>query len=129
MNTLPRIRRFGRPLLLGLAVVLLPALANAETLTIRNDTSTTLVVQAACVVNGGVRRDRPVPIKAGGSVTINLPGNKLINVYDARLPNRVLHQSTITSSKDDATYAIQADKAGKMQLEPVKDEKPRKRPE
>jgi hypothetical protein len=97
----------------------------AETITIRNDTKVPLVIQTAVVINGQVRVDRPVAIKAGGATTITLPGNKLITVYNGRNPSQVLNKSNIPASKEDDTYSIQADiLPGRVKLEQVKPDTP-----
>jgi len=97
----------------------------AETITIRNDTKVPLVIQTAVVINGQVRVDRPVAIKAGGATTITLPGNKLITVYNGRNPSQVLNKSNIPASKEDGTYSMQADiLPGRVKLEQVKPDTP-----
>jgi hypothetical protein len=110
---------------LALAVSLpfvLPAQALAETLIFVNDTKATLVVQLATVVRGGARRSPPYTIGPGEKVSVALPGNKLVNVYDARLPNRVLFQGTIPASPQDGVYSIkQPDpRLPKVEMEMVK---------
>src|ERR1700682_1747224 len=85
------------------ALVLLPGGLLAETVNVLNDTKAAVVVQVAYVVNGKVVRDKPIPLKAGAAVPLNtLAGTtKLITVYDASRPDRVLHQSTLPASKTD----------------------------
>jgi hypothetical protein len=110
-------------ILLALALpFLLPAQALAETITFVNDTKGTMVVQLATAVKGGVRRGPPYTLKPGEKVSINLPGNKLVNVYDARLPNRPLFQGTIPASTEDGAYSIkQPDpRVPKVEVEMVK---------
>jgi hypothetical protein len=108
---------------LGLvALAFLPAALSAQTVNIRNDSQVAMVVQFAYVVNGTVKRDKPIVIRPGATVPIaTLPGAKLISVYDARMPNKVLHQSTIPASKDDQAYILAPNAAGtRIDLEPVK---------
>ncbi|HKI37820.1 MAG TPA: hypothetical protein VKA46_38560 [Gemmataceae bacterium] len=85
---------------------LLPAQALAETIVIVNDTKGTVVVQVATVIRGAVRRGAPTTLGPGEKTSITVLGNKLVNVYDARFPNKMLFQGTITASKDDGIYAI-----------------------
>jgi hypothetical protein len=93
----------------------------AETLLIRNETNVPLTVQAACVVNGMLRPQRPVLLQPGGVTRVALPGNKLINVYDSRLPNRSLFQGTVEASNQDQAFVLVADgMSGKVKLEPVR---------
>lgn len=93
----------------------------AETLVIRNETKAPLTLQAASVIKGVLRPQRPILLQPGGFARIVLPGNKLICIYDARLPNRTLFQGTIEASPIDQGFAIQPDKVpGTVTLEPVK---------
>ncbi len=113
------IRRF----VFGLAaLLLLPGGLFAETVNVLNDTKAAVVVQVAYVVNGKVVRDKPIPLKAGAAVPLNtLAGTKLITVYDASRPDRVLHQSTLPASKTDQSYVISPNPTGKgIILEQVK---------
>jgi hypothetical protein len=99
-------------LLLLAAIVIsahLPAALRAENLVFRNDTNAPLVIQGACVVRGQLRTDQPIMMAPGAVARINLPGNKLITVYHARLPNRPLYQNTIPGGNDDLYYSIQLD--------------------
>jgi hypothetical protein len=108
-----------RPYLLaGLALVLLtPGPARAEMLHVKNETTTAVVVQAACVVRGALVRDRPYLLNANEkSPAINLPGNKVITIYDAKVPTRVLFQGVVPATADDQVYTIQADGA-RLKLE------------
>jgi hypothetical protein len=84
----------------------LPARSAAEDLIFVNDTKGTLVLQVATVVRGAVRRGAPLTLKPGEKTTISVPGNKLINLYDARFPNRTLFQGTIPASTDSAVYSV-----------------------
>jgi hypothetical protein len=110
-------------LALGLvALAFLPAALPAETVNIRNDSQVALLVQCAYVVNGSVRRDKPVAIRPGATAPLaTLPGAKLITVYDARMPNKVLYQNTIPASKDDQAYKLEPNAAGtRINLEEIK---------
>ena len=109
--------------LLALAVLgLLPASSEAEAITFVNDTKAPLVVQMAIAVRGGIRRDRPYQVAPGEKVRVILLGNKLVNVYDARVPNRALFQGTLNASPNDQAFSIKPDPRGlpKVILEPVK---------
>lgn len=90
-------------------VALLPAVGTAETLTFRNDTNAPLVIQGACIVRGQLRADQPISMLPGGMARINLPGNKLITIYHAKLPNRPLYQGTIQGGSDDQSFSIKLD--------------------
>jgi hypothetical protein len=113
-----------RRLLLVLAALglgaLLPAAVQAENLAFRNDTNAPLVIQGASVVKGQLRADQPVMIPPGAAARINLPGNKLVTIYHARLPNRPLYQSTIQGGNDDQYFSVQFDAASRVKLEQTK---------
>jgi hypothetical protein len=102
---------FGPRLLAGFfAVLLAPAVANAESLNFRNETPVPVVVQGACVVRGVLVRDRPYLLAPGDkSPAIALPGNKVITIYEAKVPNRVLFQGVVPAGTDDQVFDIQAD--------------------
>jgi len=100
-----------RPLLLALlAVFLVPVLAQAETVLIRNDCGVPIVIQAGSVVRGVLRRDPPCALKPGDMTPgIMLPGNKIITIYDARTPNRILFRGVIPAADDDHNYVVISD--------------------
>lgn len=101
-----------RPLLVLAALAAtaaLPAALRAENLVFRNDTNAPLVIQGACVIRGQLRTDQPIMIAPAGVARINLPGNKLVTIYHAKLPNRPLYQNTIAGGNDDLYFSIQPD--------------------
>jgi hypothetical protein len=110
---------------LSVAVValfgVLPASLRAETLTFRNDTNAPVVIQGSYVDRGTVRRDTPQLVQPGASVRVVLPGNKLITVYDARLPNRTLFQDTIQAGNADQSFSLKEGSApGKVKMEQMR---------
>ena len=85
-------------MLIALALpFVLPTQSLAEDLIFVNDTKGTLVIQVATVVRGTVRRGA-CTLGPGEKTKISVLGNKLINVYDARFPNRMLFQGTLPAS-------------------------------
>jgi len=115
------VRVYSSAVVIALAVFLLGAgSGRGETLTLRNDTSVPLVVQGACIVRGAVRHDRPVLVQPKDVVRVALPGNKLITVYDASVPSRVLCQDTVPAAIQDQFFSIQP-VAGlpKVTLQPI----------
>jgi hypothetical protein len=100
---------------------ILPAALHAETLTFRNDTNAPVVLQGSYVMRGTVRRDAPQVVQPGASVRVVLPGNKLITLYDAKLPNRTLFQDTIQGGNNDQSFSIKEDNApGKVKMEQLR---------
>lgn len=115
------LRRWPLYLAVLAMVALLPAGLRAETLVFRNDTNAPLVIQGACVVNGRLRHDQPIAMAPGATARIVLPGNKLITVYHAKLPNRILYQGTIQGGTEDLYFLVQPDPViGKVKMEQVK---------
>jgi hypothetical protein len=99
--------RLGPRLLATLIVLLLPTAVFAETIVIRNDHNAPIVVQASCMVGKKVIRDKPYQLNPGDSTEgIQLPGDKVITVYDAKNPNRILYQGGINGGKEDLYFAI-----------------------
>jgi hypothetical protein len=118
----PGIGKKGAALFALAVLCLLPAAAAAESVTFVNDTKVPLVVQLAVNTPRGVRRLEPHRIFPGDKVRLTVAGNKLVNVYDARLPNRVLYQGTLPAATEDSQFSIQPDPLGlpKVTLEKVK---------
>ena len=107
------------PALVAVLIVgALPAAAAAETLTFRNNTNGPVVVQAACVVKGVLRRDRPHLLNPGDVTPgIQMPGNKTITVYDAKNPNVVIYQGAIAGGPADQAFSIAPDGAGGVKVD------------
>lgn len=118
MCRLGRSSGFRPYLLAGLAALLLtPGLVRAEAVQVKNETSIAVVVQAACVVRGLAVRDKPYLLNPNDkSPAIVLPGNKVITVYDAKVPTRVLFQGVIPATADDQAFSLQVDGA-RLKLE------------
>lgn len=78
-----------------------------ESLIFQNQTNTPVVLQAACIIQGMLTRDRPHLLNQGDtSPEIRLPGNKIITIYDPRTPNRILFQGAIPASPVNQRYRI-----------------------
>jgi hypothetical protein len=90
---------------------MLPGAASAEVLAFRNECPGPLVIQAVSVFRGKVFRDKPYLLKAGDTTpNIVLPGDKVITVYDAKVPNRVLFQGALPASLVNQAYGIVPDR-------------------
>ena len=93
-----------------LACGLLPRTAAAEVLAFRNECKAPVVVQAVSVFRGKVFRDKPYLLKAGDTTpNIVLPGDKVITVYDAKVPGRELFKGAIPASILNQGYGIVPD--------------------
>ncbi len=103
--------RFCPRPLAALIVCLLPAPAAAELLTFRNECPAPVVVQAVSVFRGRVFRDKPYLLTTGEwTPAIALPGDKVITVYDAKVPNRVLFQGALPASLENQRDGIVPDR-------------------
>src|SRR3954453_13083931 len=101
----------GLGVLAVLVICCLPDKAPAETLVLRNECQAPVVVQAASVVHGVLRRDRPYLLNYRDATPgIMMPGNKLITVYDAKVPNRILFQGAVPAGRDDLLFGILPDR-------------------
>jgi hypothetical protein len=89
---------------------LLPGTAAAEALAFRNECKAPVVVQAVSVFRGRVFRDKPYLLNNGDTTpNIVLPGDKVITVYDAKVPNRVLFQGALPAGLVNQAYGIVPD--------------------
>ena len=108
---------------LGLALccaLLVPALASAAgSITIKNETTTPVIVQAVTIVAGKVVRDKPYVLKPGdSSPAITMPGNNDKNVYMFETTlGRQIGVTTVAASTDDLYFAVVPEVRGKCKLE------------
>lgn len=102
-----------------LALMLIPIDVRAENIILRNDTSMALVVDTCGVFAGRITRARTCLLSPRASTPpIALPGNKVITLYDARFPTRVLFRDTIPASTQNQTFSIQPD-SPRLKLMPL----------
>jgi len=102
--------KIGAALLVVLMAGMVPAAAHAEALVFRNETNGPIIVQAACVVRGVLRRGRPILLKPGDATPgIIMPGNKLITVYDGLNPNHVVFQGAVPGGPADQLFGVGLD--------------------
>lgn len=94
--------------------------ASAETLEFRNECKAPVVVQVVGVFHGVFRRDRPYLLHPGDitkpGVTLN--GDKVVTIYDAKVPNRILYQSAIPAGSRDRHFRIVPDDPPRVRLLP-----------
>lgn len=114
-------------LLAPLILLALPAVVQAEWLGFRNDVKVPLIVRANIVVNNTIRAGKPYVVYPGEISwdAILQPGNRVIEIRDARNPKRVIFQDTVTINKD-AFFSIQLDPPNRLKLVPTKMPKPPK---
>jgi hypothetical protein len=94
-------------------VLFAPGLSQAESLRFHNETTGPVIIQCSSVVRGGpLMRDKPYLLNVGDKTPeIVLPGNKTINIYEAKVPNRMLFQGVVPASADDQAFNIVLDGA------------------
>jgi hypothetical protein len=110
-----RVRGLRAAALALLAVGLLgaiPAPGRAAWLGYRNDTKQPVIVQGAMVQGRIVRRGAAHLLYRGDVAwdCILVPGTKIITVYDANNPNKVLWQGPVVVGAADLFFSIQFDK-------------------
>jgi hypothetical protein len=108
--------RMGLRLPAVLILALLPAAVNAETIIIQNTTPIPIVIQASSIVGKQVNRAAPAMLNPNDATPgIQMPGNKVITIYDAKTPNKVLYQGVIPAGNQDLNLGIVVDpKTGKF---------------
>jgi hypothetical protein len=93
-----------------LVLVVVVAEVNAAGIRFRNDMKIPIIVQGTTVIKPGMaRKGPPVLLKTGQTGwDPNLPvGNRLITIYDANQPNRVLFQTTVLVGPKDVPVRVQ----------------------
>jgi hypothetical protein len=95
--------------------------ARAEWFGFRNDTTGTLVIQSATVVNG-MQRDKPrVLILQPGEVSLDpviQPVQKLVVITDAKTKRNLLQE--VVPIKGDTFFSVQPKPPDKVKLTPTK---------
>ena len=105
------IAAWGLGMLAALLSVCFACRASAETLIFRNDCNSPIVVQAASVSRGTFVRGRPYLLRPGDeSPGIALPGEKVVTIYDGKVPNRVLFQKAMPAGSLDVKFSILPDR-------------------
>lgn len=112
-----------------LVLMLGAAPLQAAWLGFRNDLKVPVIVRSNTVVKNQVRPGKPSILYPGEVAweAVLQAGNRQIVVVEARKPNRVLLQDTITVNKD-TFMSIQLDPPTKVKLAPTKMPTPPKRP-
>jgi hypothetical protein len=122
-------RRWDRASFLLLAVLFFCAGAEpvfGQAVAFRNECHAPVIVHAVSVFGGMLQRDRPYLLRSGDvTPRIVLPGDKVITVYDAQVPNRVLFQGALPASSVDLRFGILPDvPAPRVRLRPIHSSSP-----
>lgn len=103
-----------------LVVFLLSGTARAEQYLIRNDVPIPVVVQATCIFQGKVQQDRPHKLLPKAvTPPLMLAGSKVITVYDASNPTRILYRGKFPPSLLNLKLRITYDPLGRITLQRV----------
>jgi hypothetical protein len=96
----------------------LPAAANAAGIGFRNDLNVRVIVQGASYLNNVVRRGQPLVIDPGKTLwDTNLPvGDRVIIIYSAQLPNRILHREVVPFQGQDLMLYVQPAMGGRVRI-------------
>lgn len=108
-------------LIAALVVVVASAsVASASWMTIRNDTGKPIVVQETIVVNGQIKRGKPIQLLPGESLREFAPASsvKKLEVYDTQTPNQAAWAGSLTSKDDPQTFSVSST-GGKITVNPV----------
>ncbi len=110
MNHFPlRMSSLGLSLLAGVVVVFSPGGTEAASIGFHNKLKKNIYVEAVSIIRGRVFRDRPLlinPGKVGWHMNVP-PGNRVIYIYDAAPPVRLLYRNAIAVGGQDQFYAVQ----------------------
>jgi hypothetical protein len=112
-------KMLGGTLALAL-LALLPLQARAAGIGFRNETNSPIVVQGASFVGGMLRRGQALIIHPNRSaLDPRLPlGTRLIIIYDANQPNRVLLRERVEFRGQDLLFRVRQAPGGGVQLQP-----------
>jgi hypothetical protein len=110
MNPLPRkMSTLGLSLLAGVGIVFFSSRAEAASIGFHNHLKKNIYVEAVSIVGKKVLRDRPLlinPGKVGWHMNVP-PGNRVIYIYDANPPVRLLYRNAIGVGAQNLFFAVQ----------------------
>ncbi len=77
-------------------------------MTIKNETTKTVVVQENVVVNGQIKRGKPINLLPGETLREYLPGptTKRIEVFEYQNPNEAVWSGSLSCKEDKQTISI-----------------------
>lgn len=104
----------------------LPA-ANAAWVTIQNDTRRVIVVQTAIVVNGQVKRGKPIRLLPGEMTReFHQPPAVSLEVYDPQNPNKAILTKPLGIKNDNQKFSIAPTPNGASVMVNAVDPQPKK---
>ena len=110
------------PLFAVIAMMALAPIAFAGWVTVKNDTTGSVTVQETVIVNGIVRKCKPVKLAAGETLREFQPkaGTKTIGVVEAGLFGKTLYTGDLKWADGDSAFAIAKD-GDKVQVAAIVD--------
>jgi hypothetical protein len=95
--------------LVGMVLVSWPTTAEAAMIGFHNTLKKNIYIEAVSIIRGRAFRDKPLLIKPGQvSWHTNVPpGNRVIYVYGAGPPVRLMYQGTVAVGAQNLFYAVQ----------------------
>jgi hypothetical protein len=101
-------------LLVGVALVSWPSAAGAAAIGFHNTLKMNIYVEAVSIVRGRVIRDKPLllpPGKVGWHMNVP-PGNRVIYIYDANPPVRLLYRNNLAVGVPNLFFAVKPVRGG-----------------
>lgn len=87
--------------------------ATAAWITVQNDTKRVIVVQSAIVVNGQVKRGKPVRLLPGEVFKeFHTPPTVALEVYDPQVPNKAMLVAPLTIKNENQKFSVAPNAAG-----------------
>jgi hypothetical protein len=99
----------GLSLLAGVGIVFCSSGAEAASIGFHNHLKKNIYVEAVSIVRNKVLRDRPLlisPGKVGWHMNVP-PGNRVIYIYDANPPVRLLYRNAVGVGAQNLFFAVQ----------------------
>lgn len=96
-----------RTALVAVAMLLSAAAAEAAWIVVQNDTKQVIVVQSAIVVNGQVKRGRPVRLLPGEVLKeFHQPPGVVLEVYDPQVPNKAVLSAPLAIRNENQLFSV-----------------------
>lgn len=96
-----------RTALAALAMLMSASAADAAWIAVQNDTKRVIVVQSAIVVNGQVKRGRPVRLLPGEVFKeFHQPPAVALEVYDPQVPNKAVLSTPLAIKNENQKFSV-----------------------
>ncbi|MFO0805801.1 MAG: hypothetical protein U0791_22080 [Gemmataceae bacterium] len=96
-----------RTVLAALAMLMSASAADSAWIAVQNDTKRVIVVQSAIVVNGQVKRGRPVRLLPGEVFKeFHQPPTVALEVYDPQVPNKAVLCTPLAIKNENQKFSV-----------------------